>query len=114
MAAPAIGGGSLAYGVGVEAALHALARARGTSGTPFLEALAAVQLDSRFGAVHLDHNRQAIGPSYLSRVTARGMRTVRVVPEVEQTFGGYFTAAGQPPSETSPGCVRRAPPAWAR
>jgi branched-chain amino acid transport system substrate-binding protein len=114
MAAPAISGGSLAYGVGVEAALHALARARGPSGRPFLEALAAVQLDSRSGRIHLDRNRQAIGPSYLSRVTAQGMRTLRVVPEVEQTFGGYFTAAGPPPSETSPDCVRRTPPAWAR
>jgi len=62
----------------------------------------------------LDRNRQAIGPSYLSRVTTRGMRTLRVVPGVEQTFGGYFTAADPAPSRTSPRCVKRTPAPWAR
>jgi branched-chain amino acid transport system substrate-binding protein len=109
-----LSGTSLAYAVGAEAALNALARAHGTTGKPFLDALRAVRLDSPLGPIRLDRNRQAIGPSYLSRVTVRGIRTLRVVPSVEQTFGGYFTAADPPPSETSPGCVKRTAPPWAR
>jgi branched-chain amino acid transport system substrate-binding protein len=105
---------SLAYAVGVEAALHALARAQGAAGRPFLEALAGVRLDSPLGRIRLDRDRQAIGPSYLSQIGPGGVRTLRVVPGVEHTFGGYFRAAGSPPSETSPACVKRMPPPWAR
>jgi len=110
----ALTGLSLAYDVGVEAALKALTRAHGTSGRPFLNALGALRLDTALGRIRLDHNRQAVGPNYLSRVARGGIRTLRVVQDVEQTFGGYFKAADPPPSETSPGCVKRTPPAWAR
>jgi branched-chain amino acid transport system substrate-binding protein len=110
----ALTGLSLAYDVGVEAALEALTRAHGTTGRPFLDALTGLQLDSPLGRIRLDRDRQAIGPNYLSRVTTEGIRTVRVVPDVEQTFGGYFTPANPPPSETSPRCVKQTVPPWAR
>jgi hypothetical protein len=70
------------------------------------------------GRIRLDGNRQAIQPNYLSKVVPTGNgfapRTFRVVPDVEQTFGGYFARGGPPPSETSPPCVKRTPPPWAR
>jgi branched-chain amino acid transport system substrate-binding protein len=110
----ALNGTSLAYEVGVEAALEALALSHGASGRPFQDALAALRLDTPAGRVRLDRDRQAIGPSYVSRVTPGGIRTVRVVPDVEQTFGGYFSPSDPPPSETSPRCVKRTPPPWAR
>ena len=71
------------------------------------------------GRIHLDANRQAVGPNYLSRIAvdAKGkpaIRTVRVVPNVEQRFGGYFGPGDPPPSETNPACVKRTPPPWAR
>jgi branched-chain amino acid transport system substrate-binding protein len=113
-AAGALTGLSLAYGQGVEAALEALQRAHGATGRPFLNALAGLQLDSPLGRIRLDGNRQAIGPNYLSRVVTGGIRTLRVVPNVEQTFGGYFEPGGPPPSETSPACVKHEPPTWAR
>jgi branched-chain amino acid transport system substrate-binding protein len=105
---------SLAYYIGVEAALEALNRAHGATGRPFQDALAVLRLDSPAGETRLDRDRQAIGQNYLSRILAGGIRTVRVVPGVEHTFGGYFTRAGPPPSETSPRCVKRTPPTWAR
>jgi branched-chain amino acid transport system substrate-binding protein len=110
----ALTGLSLAYDVGVEAALEALAHARGTSGRPFLNTLGALRLDTVLGRIRLDRNRQAVGPNYLSRVARGGIRTLRVVPDVEQTFSGYFKATDPPPSETSPGCAKQTPPAWAR
>jgi branched-chain amino acid transport system substrate-binding protein len=114
VAARALTGTSLAYNSGVEAALEAFAHAHGRTGRPFLDALGAVRLDSPLGRIRLNRNRQAVGPSYLSRVTAQGVRTLRVVPGVEHTFGGYFKAGDPPPSETSPACVKRTPPPWAR
>jgi hypothetical protein len=110
----ALTGTSLAYHLGVEAALEALTQARGASGRPFQKALATLQVDSPAGRIRLDRDRQAIGPNYLSRAAPGGIGTVRVVPGVEHTFGGYFTAAGPPPSETAPRCVKRPPPPWAR
>jgi branched-chain amino acid transport system substrate-binding protein len=110
----AMTGLSLAYGIGVEAALEALTRAHGTTGKPLLDALGGLRLDSPVGQIRLDRHRQAIGPNYLSRVGAGGIRTVRVVPDVEQTFGGYFRPGDPPPSETSPMCVKRTPPPWTR
>jgi branched-chain amino acid transport system substrate-binding protein len=106
------------YRDGVEAALEALERAVGR-GQSFRDALAQIELDSPAGLFHLDRNRQAVVPSYLSRIVAGAggrpaIRTLRVVPNVEQTFGGYFKATDPPPSETSPACVRRTPPRWAR
>jgi branched-chain amino acid transport system substrate-binding protein len=105
---------SLAYEVGVQAVLGALTRAHGKAGLPLLHALAFLRFRSPLGTIRLDGDRQAIGPNYLSRVGAGGITTLRVVPRVEHTFGGYFTATSPPASETSPKCVKRTPPAWAR
>jgi branched-chain amino acid transport system substrate-binding protein len=110
----ALTGTSLAYYSGVEAALEALTRAHGAGGRSFQEALAALRLDLPAGPIRLDGDRQAVGVNYLTRVAPGRTRTVRVVPAVEHTFGGYFTAAGPPPTETSPRCVKRTPPPWAR
>jgi branched-chain amino acid transport system substrate-binding protein len=116
-AASAINPLSIPFASGVEAAIAALERAR-ADGRPFLSALARVQIDSPTGRIRLDGNRQAIQPNYLSKVVPTGngvaFRTLRVVPDVEQTFGGYFARGGPPPSETSPPCVKRTPPPWAR
>ena len=35
-------------------------------------------------------------------------------PASTRTFGGYFTAKDPPPSKTTPACVKRTPPPWAR
>ncbi|HZR92525.1 MAG TPA: ABC transporter substrate-binding protein [Gaiellaceae bacterium] len=110
-AAGALTGLSVAYRDGVEAVLQALEHARGTS---LLDALGRVDLDSPLGRLHLDRNRQAIGPNYVSRIEPGRIKTVRVVPDVEQSFGGYFRPGDPPPSETSPRCVKRTPPPWAR
>jgi branched-chain amino acid transport system substrate-binding protein len=101
---------SLPYWEGVEAALRSFER----GGAGELRAsLGRVVLDSPLGRVRLDRNRQAVAPNYLSRVGAHGFSPVRVVPDVEQTFGGYFDGHSAP-SRTEPTCVRRSPPSWAR
>ena len=57
----------------------------------------------------------------LSRVdvtTGNGLyqkvRTLRVVRDVEQTYGGYFQPGDPPPSRTAPACKKGNPPPWAK
>lgn len=107
---------------GVEAALQALEEVDADlsdSGGRFRGALARVELASPSGRIRLDHRRQAVAPGYLTQATLTadgkpGIRTLRVVPNVEQTFGGYFKPSDPPPSRTSPACKRHKPPPWAR
>jgi branched-chain amino acid transport system substrate-binding protein len=85
----------------------------------FQTALAKVRLESPIGPIHLDRNRQAVLPIYLGKYQRSAIgevsyRTIRVVPNVNQSFGGYFHTNGPLPSETYPPCVRRHPPSWAR
>jgi branched-chain amino acid transport system substrate-binding protein len=118
-AASALGPAAVSYRDGVEAALEALERVHGTGGARFMTALAHVQLRSPAGRIRLDGHRQAVVPNYLSRVVADAERrpsikTIRVVPNVEQTFGGLLEPGDPPPSETGPGCKRGNPPPWTR
>jgi hypothetical protein len=118
-AATAIDPTTVPYRDGVEALLEALGHSGGKTGAPLLAALARLGLDSPMGRIHLDSNRQAVSPNYLSRIAvdAKGkpaIRTVRVVPNVEQSFGGYFAPGDPPPNRTHPACVKRTPPRWAQ
>jgi ABC-type branched-subunit amino acid transport system substrate-binding protein len=118
-AASALSPLAVPYRDGVEAVLEALQRTDGSTGPKLMAALAHLELDSPSGRIRLDRNRQAIGPNYLSRVTTGAdgkpsITTLRVVPDVEQTFGGYFKPDDPPPSRTSPACKHGNPPPWAR
>lgn len=110
---------AVAYRDGVEAVMEALERTEGATGPRLMAALARLELDSPSGQIRLDGNRQAIAANYLSRVTTGAgekpsIRTLRVVPDVEQTFGGYLKPVDPPPSRTSPACRKGNPPQWAR
>jgi branched-chain amino acid transport system substrate-binding protein len=106
----------------MSAALQALEKAHGdVSGGErrLMAALAKVELHSPVGLIRLDHDRQAIAPNYLLKVekTADGKfvnATFRVIPNVEQSFGGYFHVNEPPASWTYPTCHRANPPPWAR
>jgi branched-chain amino acid transport system substrate-binding protein len=107
----------LAYYDAVEATLRALERAGG-GGAPFARALAATRLDSPGGPIRLDRRRQAIVSTYLSQVqagrTRPSIRTFRAVPNVEQTFAGYFGPTTLSPTASRPSCHRATPPSWAK
>jgi branched-chain amino acid transport system substrate-binding protein len=80
------------------------------------EELARVRFELPSGPVRLDRNRQAVRNTYLKRVSREGskqvFRLVRVVPEVEQTFGGLLSDAPSPGPRSQP-CRRATPPPWA-
>jgi len=86
------------------------------------EALAGVTLsgdEAPWGDVKLDENRQAISDVYLKRIVkdANGdgtpdVQTFRRIPEVDQTFNGFFTPDSSVPDRTNPKCARGEAPPW--
>jgi branched-chain amino acid transport system substrate-binding protein len=81
------------------------------------EELARVRFDLPSSPVRLDRNRQAVRNVYLKRIDYEGgkqvFRLVRVVPDVEQTFGGLLSKS-PPPGPGSQPCRKATPPPWAR
>src|SRR5262245_15448552 len=79
------------------------------------EELARVRFDAPSGPVHLDRNRQAVRNTYLERVDRGGdeptSQLVKVVPGVEQTFGGLLSDAPSPGPGSQP-CQKASPPPW--
>ena len=79
--------------------------------------LARVRFDLPSSPVHLDRNRQAVRNTYLKRISGGGgkrkFRLVRVVPGVEQTFGGLLSEAPAPGPGSQP-CRKATPPPWVR
>jgi len=76
-----------------------------------------VELDSSpQGHVRLDAERQGVASNYLLQFNRAVLppTVMKTVPSVERTFGGYLHATDPPPSETTPACVKRTPPPWAR
>lgn len=105
----------------MEATLQGLEDVRGVLSDGerrFMRTLAQLELDSPAGPIRLDARRQAIAPTYLNQVQRGGngaavVRTLHVLPNVEQTFNGYFTPSTPAPTQTAPACHRARPPAWA-
>ena len=79
----------------------------------FMAALAKVTLDAPNGRISLDSKHLAIGPNYLWQLQGPKLKPVviRTIPRVDASFGGYFKPTDPPPSETTPACVKRTPPA---
>ena len=90
--------------------------------TQLQEALADVSLsgdEAPYGDVTLDENNQAISNIFVKRIvkdkTGDGVpdvETFRRIPEVDQTFGGFFSADTPAPDRENPTCEERDPPSW--
>ena len=111
----------IAYYDSMQAVLKALERVHGdVAGNQrrFQAALATARLDGPLGPIRLDRNHQAIGANYLDQYQdgsgGVAQRTIRAVPNVEQTFGGYFHTNDPLPSRTYPPCRHGNPPPWVR
>jgi branched-chain amino acid transport system substrate-binding protein len=86
------------------------------------EALAEVTLsgdEAPYGDVELDENNQAISNVFVKRIvkdkTGDGVpdvETFRRIPDVDQTFGGFFSADTPAPDRENPKCEKRDPPKW--
>jgi branched-chain amino acid transport system substrate-binding protein len=86
------------------------------------DALAGVTLagdEAPYGDVKLDDNHQAISNIFVKRIvkdkTGDGVpdvETFRRIPDVDQTFGGFFSADTPAPDRSNPKCEKRTPPSW--
>ena len=76
------------------------------------KALAKVTLVTGYSRMHLDANRHAVEDTYIGQLykDASGklsLRTVAMVPQVTQAFGGVFSHSTPAPGRTFPKCVHK-------
>ena len=71
-------------------------------------------LPTAYGTIHLDKYNQGVIPVYYAQLYTKGgklaVKTVGYIPNVDQTFGGTFSASTPAPGRTSPACVKRSLP----
>ena len=96
------------YSAGV-ALVRALEETSGDPSPDVLQpALADLALDLPYGEVKLDDNRSGIVDVALSQLVEENgeivQKTVAIIPEVDQTFGGTFSTDTPPPSRDFPPC----------
>lgn len=81
---------------------------------PLQAALSKVVLNTPFGVVKLDKNRQAIEAEWTYQVFAQPgkteVKTIQYIPNVDQSFGGTFKHTSPPPGRTWPPCQKRSLP----
>jgi branched-chain amino acid transport system substrate-binding protein len=109
------------YYDGMEAIIQGLTQVKGDlSGDEkaFQDALTKLQPTFPNGKVKLDANRNSVQPAFVVQITKDGsklgFKVVQTVPEVDQTFGGLFSASSPAPSRTEPSKATGSPPPWAQ
>ena len=109
--------------VAVELALDAIAHVHGDLSHGERRLMAALpsllpHVQTPVGVLHFDPNQHAVGSNFLVEDTSGSgkalPRTIRVIPNVDESFGGYFNAQSPPDSENQPICRKGHVPAWAR
>jgi branched-chain amino acid transport system substrate-binding protein len=83
------------------------------------EALADVEFDAAYGNIALDENRSAISNNYVQRIVpdlngdnVPDAKTIRVIPDTDQQFGGLFSTDAPAPDRENPKCEKGSPPKW--
>jgi branched-chain amino acid transport system substrate-binding protein len=87
----------------------------------FMDALANLELDAPLGTIKLDENHQAIMDNFLQQIVADtngddvpDVKTIKTIPEVDQTFAGFFSPDTPSPDRTNPECKKATPPPWTK
>ncbi|MDQ3889725.1 MAG: ABC transporter substrate-binding protein [Actinomycetota bacterium] len=118
------GASVFAYGyyTAMEAIAEALEQVDGdlsNNHAKFRETMSTMTLDAPLGKIRLDENRQAIMDNFLQQIvkdqTGDGVpdvKTIRRIPEVDETFGGFFSPQTASPDRTHPVCKKATPPPW--
>jgi len=110
------------YYTAMEAIAQALEQVEGDLSddhAAFRDALANIELDAPLGTITLDENRQAIMDNFLQQIvedqTGDGVpdvQTIKTIPQVDQTFAGFFSPETPSPDRTNPACEEAEPPPW--
>jgi branched-chain amino acid transport system substrate-binding protein len=87
----------------------------------FRDALANLELDAPLGTIKLDENRQAIMDNFLQQIVkdtngdgVPDVKTIKTIPQVDQTFAGAFSPETPSPDRTHPPCKAGTPPPWTK
>ena len=87
----------------------------------FMDALANLELDAPLGTIKLDENRQAIMDNFLQQIVKDNtgddvpdVKTIKTIPQVDQTFAGAFSPETPSPDRTNPPCKAGTPPPWTK
>jgi branched-chain amino acid transport system substrate-binding protein len=87
----------------------------------FRETMSTMTLDAPLGEIKLDENRQAIMDNFLQQIvedqTGDGVpdvKTIRRIPDVDQTFAGFFSPETPSPDRDNPKCEKGEPPPWTK
>jgi branched-chain amino acid transport system substrate-binding protein len=75
-----------------------------------------VLTDTAYGRIRLDANRNAITNAYIQELYVKNgklaVKTVYMVPNTNQSFGGIFTPRTPSPGRSFPACTRKKAPPW--
>jgi len=109
----------LYYG-GMEAILQGLEQAHGDlsdGSKAFQQALTSLKPTFPNGQVSLDANRNSVQPAYVVQIVKDGgklgFKVLKTIDQVDQTFGGLFSANSPQPSRNQPAKATGNPPPWA-
>jgi branched-chain amino acid transport system substrate-binding protein len=112
------------YYTGMTALLKGLEEVNGdlTDQKKLQDALAKVTLtgdEAPWGDVKLDENRQAVSNVFLKKIVkdkngdgTPDVQTIERIPDVDQTFNGFFTPETPAPDRTNPKCAKGDAPPW--
>ena len=105
--------GYYAAGLALIQALNAVNGDLSNGQAALRDELSSMTLEAPYGNVKLDENRQGIVDTFVAQLVldeATGdvvQKTVSIIPQVDQTFGGTFGPDTPPPSRDFPGCETR-------
>jgi len=112
------------YYTAMEAIAQALEQVKGDLSdghSAFNDALANLELDAPLGTIKLDENRQAIMDNFLQQIVKDNtgddvpdVKTIKTIPQVDQTFAGAFSPETPSPDRTHPPCKKGTPPPWTK
>ena len=87
----------------------------------FNDALANLELDAPLGTIKLDENHQAIMDNFLQQIVkdqtddgVPDVKTIKTIPQVDETFAGFFSPDTPSPDRTNPKCNAGTPPPWTK
>jgi branched-chain amino acid transport system substrate-binding protein len=112
------------YYTAMEAIAQGLEQVEGDlsdSHSAFNDALSNLELDAPLGTIKLDENRQAIMDNFLQQIVKDNtgddvpdVKTIKTIPQVDQTFAGFFSPETPSPDRTNPECKTADPPPWTK
>ncbi|HMJ80548.1 MAG TPA: ABC transporter substrate-binding protein, partial [Candidatus Dormibacteraeota bacterium] len=107
------------YYDGMQAIIEGLTKVNGdlSDGQKALQAaLTALTPTFPNGTIKLDANRNSVQPAFVVQIQKNGgnlgFTVLKTIPDVDQTFGGLFSATSKAPSRTDPACTGGTPPPW--